>query len=241
LIDDYISYIGSANITASCLKWREMVLRIEGGISKEFNKAFEQVWQDSHIFKLRKPKIIHYKNFDIIPDVASHFYTPTRKKYLKMIKQSEKSILIETPYFVPPFRIRNALKKAVKRGVEVNLITPHFSDARILDIIKEKYFGRLHKNGINIYYYKPKVLHSKYMVVDGAYFILGSSNIDYRSFIYQYELNLCGEDKKIAESLAKNFYNAIKESEAFNYVEWKNRPFINKFLERLFYLFRTFF
>ncbi len=239
LIDDYISYIGSANITASCLNWREMALRIEGKLSREFNKTFEQTWQDSHIFKLRKAKIVHYKNFDIISDVTSHLQKPTQKRYLEMIKKAKKNILIETPYFVPPFRIRTALKKAAKKGVDVRLITPRSSDVRIMDIIKEKYFGKLYKKGIKIYYYKPRVLHSKFMVIDNTYFIAGSSNLDYRSFVYQYELNLYGENEAIAKKLSESFYGAMNESEPFEYEQWKNRPFMNKILEKLLYIFRT--
>ncbi|MEK6893018.1 MAG: phosphatidylserine/phosphatidylglycerophosphate/cardiolipin synthase family protein [Nanoarchaeota archaeon] len=239
LIDDNIAYIGSANIAKHFLKWREITLRLEGEISEKFKESFMHLWEAPNIFKFKIFKTIHCKNYEIISDIASHFYTPTQKKYLKMMKNAKKSILIETPYFVPPFRIRKAIKDAAKRGIKVILLTPHSSDVKIIDIIKEKYLGKLYKSGIKIYYYKPKILHSKFMVVDNTYFILGSSNLDYRSFVYQYELNLYGRDKEISNELSKKFYQALAESEPFEYKQWKNRPLLNKVLEKLIYIFRT--
>lgn len=238
IIDNKIIYVGSANITADCLNWREVVLKLEGKITKYFSKLFFQMWETKKLLK-RKPKsVFEFENFKIIGDRPSHRFRPTEKEYLNLISLAKKEILIETPYFVPTLKVRRALREAAIRGVHVFFITPHISDVKILDIIKEKYFGSLYRSGVRIFYYPPKVLHSKLMVVDEKYFIIGSSNVDYRSFVFQYESNLSGTDETISKELSNSFKNALKHCREFNYLKWKKRPFKQKLAEKFLDIFK---
>jgi len=229
IIDNNIAYIGSCNITASCLEWRELVLRLRGNISEHFKESFLNSWQNYKRISKEIRSIIH-KGFEIIQDTPSKKERKTEKKYVELIRKAKKEILIETPYFVPSFKIRRALCKAAKEGIKIQVILPYISDVRIVDILRDIYLGALHKSGVKLYYYKKRVLHSKLMLVDNL-FILGSSNLDYRSLIHQYEINLLGKDKNIIIALKRYFNHDLISCIKFNYQEWKDRSSFRKLLE----------
>jgi cardiolipin synthase len=187
-----------------------------------------------------KIKSMIHKGFEIISDIPADTQMLAASKYIKLINNSKKEILIETPYFVPPIRIRKALARAVKRGVKVIILLPYKSDVGFIDIVRNRYLGSLYKKGINIHYYTPKILHSKLLLVDKKFFILGSSNLDYRSFIHHYEINLFGRDKKIIQALYRFYKSGLERSKTFDYREWRNRTSFKKILEILSSLINTY-
>ncbi|MDO8459648.1 MAG: phosphatidylserine/phosphatidylglycerophosphate/cardiolipin synthase family protein [Nanoarchaeota archaeon] len=233
IIDDKISYIGSANITASCLNWRELVMRLDGKVTPRFTELFMQNWESSKGLTPKKIKSVLHKGFEILPDVPSALYRITEKKYIKLIGRAKNKIMIETPYFVPSPGIRNAFSKAARKGVKIEVIIPYISDVRIVDMVRERFLGRLYQQGIDIYYYMPRNSHSKLLIVDDKFFLLGSSNLDYRSFIYQYEINIVGENRYMIKELKKYFYQTLAGCKAFNYNEWKSRSSFRKMPEML--------
>jgi cardiolipin synthase len=233
VIDDKICYIGSANITESCLCWREIGLKV---VSKEisllFSKSFQRSWKTHNILNPKKIKSLVYKGFEIIQDIPSYIHKITEKKYIRLINDSKKEINIETPYFVPSKKIRKSLYKAVKRGIRVNIVIPRHSGVRIVDFVRNNILGELYENGINLWYYN-KHTHSKLLIVDNRFFLLGSSNLDYRSFLHQYEINFLGNNKFIIKLLKKEFYDLLKNAVPFNYNEWKNRSYFRRSLEKM--------
>jgi len=233
IIDDNISYIGSANITSACLNWRELVLRLHGKISEHLSKSFINHWLIADNISVKKLKFIFHKSFEIIHDLPADARMLTASRYVKLINSAENEILIETPYFVPPIRIRNALARAVKRGVKIILLLPFKSDVTFLDILKNRYLGSLYRKGVNIYYFNKGILHSKLLLVDNKFFLLGSSNLDYRSFVHQHEINLFGTNKEIISCLRSFYKEGISKSKPFNYQEWKSRSSFIKVLEIL--------
>lgn len=231
IIDKKITYIGSINITSECINWRELSLRIRGPIAEHFTYSFQKSWNIHGKLTKTKIKSMIHKGFEIINDIPSDAKKLTESRYANLINSAKKQILIETPYFVPPIRLRRALAKAVKRGVDVKILLPFISDLRFIDMIRNRYLGSLHRKGIKIYYYLPKTLHSKLLLVDDKFFLFGSSNLDYRSFIHQHEINLFGKDKNINYELCKFFTLGIKNSKPFNYKTWKNRSSLTKIIE----------
>ena len=172
--------------------------------------------------------------FQIIYDLPSESFRPVEEKYKSLIDGARKEICIETPYFIPSFIIRQAIYKAIRRGVKVKLLIPNISDHwLIVDILRNRYLGNLYRKKVEINMFKPGNTHSKLIIVDDEFFLLGSSNLDYRSFIYQYEINLLGKDKRIITALKKYYASGIKESVKFNYRSWRKRSSFTKFLELL--------
>jgi len=224
IIDNNITYIGSMNITASCLDWREIVLRINSDITCDFAKSFFHSWETfGELDEKRLKKIVH-QEFEIIQDIPSYVARETEKKLYKLLSSAKKNIMIETPYFVPTAKLINTLGKLVKKGIKINLLIPYRSDVRMVDLVRNRHLGALYKKGIIINYYAGKrTMHSKLLIVDDNFFMLGSSNIDYRSFIHNYEINFVGKDKDIIRELQNFFKVGLKQSKPFDFYEWKNR------------------
>lgn len=231
IIDRKITYIGSINITSECLAWRELVLRIRDSIGHHFVESFKSTWNLSGQLTQKRIKRIFHKGFEILQDLPDDLISIARNRYLKLINHSKREILIETPYFIPPLRIRRALARAAKRGVKIQILLPNISDVKLADIMRNRYLGFLYKNNIKISYFMPGVLHSKLLIVDGKYFLLGSSNLDYRSFLQQHEINILGEDKMLAEDLREFFYSGMAKSKPFSYPAWKNRSSLVRIIE----------
>lgn len=241
VIDEKIVYIGSTNITSDCLSWRELTLRMQGEIAKIFHNLYFETFDKykSKIIEINKKQSpIRFGKFSIIRDSPSFIAQNIKFKYIQMINSARKEVYIETPYFVPDFHLRSVMKKAAKRGVKVHLILPLISDVRLADILRDAYLGRLHKNGIKIYFYRPRVMHSKAMLIDSKKFVIGSANLDYRSFMHQFEICVSGEDEKVIKQLKAHIKESISESDSFEFEKWVKRSLIRKLLERTLSLFK---
>lgn len=241
LIDNKISYIGSINITKDFIDWRELVLRLGGDITFDFVRAFNSSWRNYEQINLKKVFRFIHNEFEIIQDIPSTIKRYTEERLVKLINSGRKKIRIETPYFVPSFRLRRALLRACNRGIKVEIVLPFRSNWKITDVLRNRYLGFLHRAGAKIFYYKKGMLHSKLLIVDDKFFLLGSSNLDYRSLLYNFEINLFGKNKEIVDSLISHFEETLKYSQAFVYDDWKKRSSFTKILELFFGKIKRFF
>ena len=227
VIDDEISYIGSANFSKYSFRWRESVLRIYG----EIGTIFKDIFLDS--FKNYKKKLksreyyktINYKEFKIIREAPSIRHQETRKYFNSLIKNAQKSITIITPYFLPGKTIRSNLVKVAKKGVRTQVIIPQKSDVVVVDYMRNFLLGSLHKNGVKIYFFQPGNIHAKLILVDNKLFSIGSSNFDYRSFRYMYEINLSGENSEIVALVADYIDETLEQCAKFDLETWGKRSF----------------
>ncbi|GHT67612.1 hypothetical protein FACS189452_05660 [Bacteroidia bacterium] len=239
IIDNKITYVGSSNITDTCINWRESCLRIVGTISNKFRKFFFENYSiANYVYTNRNNKKAlarktKYAGFEIICDVPGTIQMPSRNKFVNLIDAAKNEITITTPYFLPGYVINKALRKALKRGVKIKLLIPLHSDVKFFDIIRDHNLGKYYKAGIEIIEYQTNNLHAKLFLIDDAEFILGSSNFDYRSFWYMYEINLCGNDPEIIRQIKKHFQGTENESVKFDYNKWEKRGFGIKMMEAL--------
>jgi len=241
LIDDRITYIGSSNLTGYNTSWRESILRMEDDITLKFKIIFQQ---DFRIYKKYVLNVVYYSkkethnSFDILRDVPNIAVKKINYRFVKMINEAQKRVIIETPYFLPGFLLRKAMINAVKRGVEVQVIMPSQSDVNIVDILRNKYLGPLARSGVQFLLYKKSNLHAKLVLIDNSSFAIGSSNFDYRSFRYMFEIMLIGSNRQIIEQIREHIHQTITDSAPFDFDRWLNRPFINKIFEWLLLPFR---
>ncbi|MBU2652095.1 MAG: hypothetical protein KKA81_14290, partial [Bacteroidetes bacterium] len=244
VIDDNVSYIGSANIAGHSLNWRESVLRMESPITRSLKKVFLEDFQNYNRYVFNKSsytRVIKQDGFEIIRDVPSIRKQRVKKRYEYLIKKAQSSVFIETPYFLPGFMLRKALVNASRRGIDINVIIPKHSDIGLVDVIRNRYLGLLYKNKVKIWYFIPCNLHAKIVLVDHNVFCIGSSNFDYRSFRYQHEIILQGSQEPILKLIKDHISNTLLNSEMFEYDDWHNRPFIQKLIEHIFIPFRHLF
>ncbi len=241
LIDHHISYIGSANISEYSLNWRESVLRLTGDITLELEKVFKHDFKHYNSYVNKKGsflKVLKFDGYTIIRDFPSIRQQKIMRFYLDAIRKARFEVLIETPYFLPGFQLRRAMIRAVQRGVDVTVVMPMHSDVRMVDVLRSRYLGPMHENGIKILFYKQENLHAKTVLIDREWYAAGSANFDYRSFRYQHEIIITGEHS----SMANQFYNHIKttifNSVPFSYEGWLSRPGIQKLFEYVLLPFR---
>ena len=244
IIDDQIAYIGSANITGYSHAWRESVLRLTGGIAEIFKRSFleSQKIYNKYIFnKLSFKKAIFYHEFEIVQDNPSIYRQQIKAKLEKLIAKAKREVLIETPYFLPGYKLRKILANVARKGVSVTIILPQHSDVRAVDLLRNKYMGYYYNNGIRVVFYTPNNLHAKLMLIDGETFGLGSPNFDYRSFRYQHEIMLFGKHKGIIEEVRLHIGETLENCLEFDHSAWLRRPKFEKLLGWLLLPFRHLF
>lgn len=244
LIDDKITYIGSSNLTSYSISWRDLNLRLQSPITHKFRGVFYRNCEQYKLYELvpfEKKKIISYHGYNIIQDTPSTIYQAVRDYALHLIRKAKSEIVIETPYFLPGYKFRKALADAASRGVKVTIYIPLNSDVPIIDLLRNKYLGPLYKQGIRWRMFRPDNLHAKCMLVDGRKFLMGSANLDYRSFRYQYEIMLYGEHAEVVQLLQEHIAETDRHCCDLDYEKWKNVPWLYRFAEWLITPFRRLF
>lgn len=236
VVDDHITYIGSANIASYPLNWRESMFRIRGDIAPKFKLIIEENFLISNKYFYDKQayiRSVHHGGLEILRDVPSIPYQPVKKKYLELINRAMREVTIETPYFLPGSSLRKALVDAAQRGVKVRVIIPKKSDVQMLDLLTSKYLGELVQHGVQVFFFLPQNLHAKLFLADRQHFVVGSSNFDYRSLRYQHEICLSGTHPGLVRQMINHFNETLKNSESFSYENWLRRPAMQRFFEWL--------
>jgi cardiolipin synthase len=144
---------------------------------------------------------------------------------------ARRRIWIETPYFVPDDGIGAAMRNAALRGVDVRLIVPGTSDLRIVTLAGRSYFDEMMASGVKVYLYRPTNLHAKVLVVDDAIGVIGSPNVDIRSFFLNFELGLFLYDRPQVEALAEGFREDLSRAEPVDPERFARRPRTVQLLE----------
>jgi cardiolipin synthase len=178
-------------------------------------------------------------------DVAVRVLANDRRKqrrrieraYLLAIRSAQRRVLIENSYFVPSWFVRAALRRAAKRGVDVSVVLPSVSDVPLVQFASRRSYDHLLQAGVKLYEWGQSVLHSKIAVVDD-WCTVGTHNLDYRSWLYNLEINVSMVDEGLARELGERIEQAIVVSERIDPKKWALRPLLHRWLERLLYRFR---
>ena len=233
-IDNRVAYIGSANISDYSLTWRELNLRIEDPVARLFNKVFNDnyaIYNRLDLDKLRFKRDINYNGMTIMQEIPSRRRQRLARRYEAIINSAKSSVVVETPYFLPSPRLRNALTSAAQRGVDVVVISPLHSDVQTADIVRRHTLGELYQSGVKFKFYTPGNLHAKCLMADGEVFSITSANFDFRSFQHQHELALIGRNRQIADLLAEHLRQTLQKCVDFNYEVWSKRSRFDRAVE----------
>jgi cardiolipin synthase len=152
---------------------------------------------------------------------------------VQAIGLSEKELLITTPYFIPGESVLDALHVAAMSGVKVKLLVPGKSDSAFVDAAARSYYGELLHSGVEIYLYQKGFVHAKTMVSDSQLSIIGTANMDHRSFELNFEVNSMIYDDKTSKKLRDAFYTDLEYSKKINPDTWKRRKWYKQMPERL--------
>lgn len=217
--------------------WRETDIRVEGPVVQQLQAAFVESWRettgnmlgDDLFFPALRSRGRSYAQV-----VKSSPFGGTHQSYLLFllaIASARQSIYITNPYFVPDERLQQALLSAAKRGVRVVVLGPGKIDWMLVYRASRRGFGPLLQNGIEIYEYQAALLHAKTMVVDSVWALVGTTNLDNRSFALNEEINLIVYDAAVAGQLERAFNQDLQYAAKLDYESWKARPWKEKVLE----------
>ncbi|MGL6120612.1 MAG: phospholipase D-like domain-containing protein, partial [Fusobacteriaceae bacterium] len=222
-------------------------LRLRGPIINEFQKEFSFSWnfikqiigaEHSLIDFEKYINSIDNNKFDaqLVSSGPNYEILTARNNILKMILSAEKSIYIETPYFVPDDAVLDALKIAALSGIKIKIIIPDKSDHFFIYWVNQAFAWDLLKYGVQFYHYKNGFIHSKLMIIDDKIATLGTVNFDYRSFYQNFELNINLYNGPIIIELRNLFIKDLKNSEPLTLEDFGKRTFIIKIKESVFRL-----
>ena len=150
---------------------------------------------------------------------------------LSVITYAQKSIDITMAYYVPDEAFEKAIADAARRGVVVRMIVPSYSDFSGVFYAGRAHYDELLENGVRLYELESAFLHSKTIVVDGVWSVIGSTNFDWRSFVHNYEISVCVIDQGFARQMNDAFANDLADSREITLASWNKRGFAERFKE----------
>lgn len=156
---------------------------------------------------------------------------------LQAIYLAKEEILITTPYFIPGDSLLDALCVAAMSGLKVKLLVPGISDSRFVNAASKSYYKKLLEAGVEIYLYQKGFVHAKTMVTDGKLSMIGTANMDYRSFDLNFEVNAVVYNVQFAQQMRKVFFADLKDAEQIDKEQWSSRSWHQQLPEKIARLF----
>ena len=203
VIDDSITYCGSQNcadpeflVKAKYAPWVEIVLRVEGPVATQNQFLFASDWMlnsgENLEELLRQPVVSPNQGFSaqVIGTGPTARYSAMPEMFESLMYTAKQEMIISTPYYVPDEAIQTALCSAAYRGVDVKIIFPARNDSWMVGTASRSYYADLLQAGVKIYEYTGGLLHAKTLTLDGEITLIGSANMDRRSFELNYENNI---------------------------------------------------
>ncbi|MBO3098862.1 cardiolipin synthase [Gelidibacter pelagius] len=245
IIDGQIGYIGGINVSDTYVNyddtaifWRDTHLRIIGESVKSLQIHFLMTWEFVSGEKIEMEEDFFPKDdcnecaaMQIAASGPDTDWSNIMEVIFTAIVTSEKYVYLTTPYFIPNEQIITALQVASKSGVDVRLLIPKESDSWTAKHATNSYIECLLEADIKVYRYCKGFIHAKTIVIDDVFSTVGTTNMDYRSFNINFEINAIIYNKEKSLELKSHFFEDLDESEAIDKERWLKRPRIEKLKE----------
>ncbi|MGN6292567.1 MAG: cardiolipin synthase [Chitinophagaceae bacterium] len=249
VIDGHTAFTGGINISDKYvnnkpgqLYWRDTHLRIDGPGVYYLQYLFLNDWNfcsgeslQPAAFLFPSPSV--HKKEDTLVQIAASGPDSTQPTILFSLLQAvylaQEEILITTPYFIPGESMLEALTIAALSGLSVKLLVPGISDSKLVNAAARSYYEELLKAGVEIYQYQKGFIHAKTLVADGKLSVVGTANMDFRSFELNFEVNALVYDVDFSRQLRAAFYNDLKNAEKIDPLAWAARPVYKQMREKV--------
>ncbi len=241
LADEY------ANIIERFGVWKDNGIRLEGdgvwGLTVTFLQMWEVCSEHEYLDYNRYRPSKEFEPSQVYCHVISdgpynNPKNPIESIYRQMINSAREYVYIMTPYLIIEDEMKNLLIEAVKGGVDVRIITPNIADKKNVKLLTNYNYGFLLEHGVRIYEYTPGFIHAKTIINEGSG-IVGTINMDYRSFYLHYENGVWISNRKVIEVIRKDYEKTFAESHELTYEEWLKRPLHWKIMQPFLNLFST--
>jgi len=249
VIDGQVGFIGGAGVAdhwwhgiKKQAPWRDTMFKVTGDAVRFLQSSFIENWLES------SGEILVGANYFIAPEnhngavsmvvdssPSQGGSTRARILFQALVASAGKSLKITTPYFLPDRSLIRELVRAIQeRNVRVQILVPgRHSDHGMTRSSSRATYGDLLKAGAEIYEYQPAMIHAKIMIVDDLWCVVGSTNMDHRSFGWNDEVNLAALDPGLAAKLSAQFAEDLENSHRETLQEWQNRSFAERATEWL--------
>ena len=227
VIDYRKYYLGGMNIGERFLEWEDVMASGEGWPAQELCESFERAklsgkysWRKKALQRGERIKS-RLQVWDGRPTFENY---PIKRLYLSAIKKSRQRVWIAQAYFIPRRRLMKALIHAVRKGVDVRVVVPDFSDVALADAAGWPALTRLLKHGVKVYRFEPSMLHSKMALIDGDWVTVGTANLDSMSLYWNLEINLVAREGTLAKEAEEVFAGYFARSREITLEEAEARP-----------------
>ena len=219
--------------------WRDTHIRIDGPVVAEFQRLFIDSWArqkgDPLAAKNYFPKL-PAQGTEVVRAIGStpgDAQSPIYLTLMSAISHAELDIHLTIAYFAPDPQLLKALTEAAQRGVDVKLVLPSHTDSWAIFNIGRSHYSQLLRSGVKIYERRGTVMHAKTASVDGVWSTIGSTNLDWRSFLHNDEINAVILGPGFATQMETMFAEDLAESNAITLDKWQNRSLILRLKEQL--------
>jgi cardiolipin synthase len=243
IIDGRVAFTGSQNLVASDfiagINYEELVLRLTGPVVLQLQYIFATDWF------LETDEILESKKIFPDPEITGlipiqalasgpDFPTQNNQRFIvALIYAARKQIKITTPYFIPDEPMLQALQTAALRGVDVHLIVSEAGDQVLVSWAQKSYYKELLEAGIKVHLYQKSFLHAKFLTIDDHIGLVGTSNMDIRSFVLNAEHILVIHDPDMTSRLKSEQQRYIGNCRSLDLQQWQQRPYRIKLAEHL--------
>lgn len=238
VFDGRIGYIGSQNIVQPEFvpghPNEEILLRVEGPVVMELQAMFlvdrlmetgDPIAEERHFQAM---KVMGPVCAQALPSSPGYTLPSTETLMVWLIHQARRRVVVTTPYFVPETDFVEALRTASLRGVETHVIVSKHANQALTQLAQQSYYEQLLESGIKIHLYKPRFLHAKMLTVDDTLAVVGSSNIDIRSFALNAEASLLLHGEELLAKLRSIDERHLADSDLLTAEEWAKRPLLKR-------------
>lgn len=246
VVDSEYGFTGGMNIGDEYLDWFDVAFRFEGPVVNQLQEVFAEDWYYATGENLAERRYFNENEADpyddesglrtdavvrILPSGPDQKRNLVKTSVFVALALSRERAWVTTPYFIPDSAISMALQSAALRGVDVRLMLPGLSDIAVARIASRGYYEELLEAGVKIYEYQPEVLHAKMMIVDDEWSIVGSANLDIRSFQLNFEANAVIKSKGIVRDIEELMRQCLEHSEAIHLESFQQRSTWEKLKE----------
>lgn len=251
LVDQRVAFVGGTGVTdefwtpgEDTALWHEVMVHISGPLVQDWQALFDRQWLANSVRRVWKPPMpFGLRRLPKVPATGPGLgrvaYADARQNrdilqsLIRALNNSQGRIWLATPYFLPTWSVRRALRRAAGRGVEVRLLlTGPRTDHPSVRYAGHRYYPRLLKSGVQIFEYQPCFLHLKMVLVDD-WVSIGSCNFDHWNLRFNLEANLEALDPALTRAVAASFERDFALSQAVSLEAWKARPLWRRVKQRI--------
>lgn len=249
IVDNRIAWCGSQNLAdpaflpkARFAPWVDIMTRWEGPVVQDCQFIFAADWESEEgddIAALLPDSVEPAPVAD--PGIAAQVigtgpnlpYPAMTSCFVSLIHSAREELIVTTPYFVPDEQLIYALLDCARRGVRTTMILPRRNDSRFVAATSRSYYADLTAAGVRIHEFRPGLLHAKTMVVDGQVGLIGSANLDRRSFELNFENNILFADEAFAKEVRTRQMDYLAQSDAVSADDVARTGVVRRFWQNL--------